>query len=95
MRLFHGRLRVIADLNFRDARPPLQGQHRNRLTIDIEIVQRHRVPFQDFYFDDWLGMLAAAQVLVNADGGALPVRHAVDDQPRPENAVPARKNARR
>ncbi len=48
---------------------------------------------EDFDFDDRLGMFAAAQKFVDADGGALAVGHAVDDQARPEDAVATAKDS--
>ena len=45
--------------------------------------------------DQWLRVFAAAEVFVDADGGALAVGHAVDNQPRAKDAIAAGKDARR
>ena len=92
---FDGRLRVVTDLDFGHASAALQRQHGNGLAVDVEIVQRHAVAFENFDLDNRFGMLLATQILVNANGSTLPVGNAVDDEAWSEDAIPASEDAAR
>ena len=84
---------VVTDFNFGYARAPFQRQHRNRLPVDIEVIERHGCRLSTSTSIDRFRMLAAAQVLVNAHGCAFAVADAIDDQARAEHAVAAGKDA--
>ena len=91
--LLHRGRGIVADFHFRHPGAAFERQHGNRLAGQIEQVQRHAVTFEDFDFDDRLGMLLAAQEFVDANRCALAVGHAVNDQARPEHAVAAGEDA--
>src|SRR5690349_7774272 len=94
LRLFDRGLRIVADFDFRHSSAPFQRQHRDRLAINIQEIQRHAVPLQDLYFDRRLWMFVTTQKFVNPKRRTLPVAHAVNDQSRTKYAVAASKNAR-
>src|SRR5438445_5733065 len=94
LRFLHGSLLVVADFDFGHAGAPIKRKHGNGLAIDVEKIQRHAVPFEDFHFDDRLRVLVTAQVFVDADGCTLAVGHTVDNQARSEHAITTGEDAR-
>ena len=95
LRLRHRRWSVVSDLDFSHAGAALERKHRDRLTIDVEIIERHCMSLQEFYFDDRLRMFPAAQVFIDPDRRSFAVSDTINDEARSEDAIATRENSRR